>query len=101
MKKSKIFLVVFALLGMFYSGQAQETKTEVTDSVMSDGSVRKTIKMEVKNAEDLQKLFKTLGGNVQVTNKSTDNKPKTQVTKVSPEDRPMESNGDKKLFAKS
>lgn len=101
MKKSKIFLVVFALLGMFYNGQAQETKTEVTDSVGSDGTVRKTIKMEIKNAEDLQNLFKALGGNVQITNKSADNKPKTQVTKVSPEDRPMESNGDKKLFAKS
>ena len=70
MKKSKIFLAVFALLGMFYNGQAQNTK-EVKDSVDSDGNIRKTIKMEVKSMEDLQNLFKAFGGvNVKETGKS-------------------------------
>lgn len=99
MKKSKMILVVFALLGMVYNGQAQNVK-EVKDSVGSDGKVHKTIKMEVKSAEDLQNLFKALGGNVKVTNTSADNKQKATVT-VKTDSRPMETNGDKKLFAKS
>ena len=104
MKRTKIFLAVFALSGMFYNGQAQETKTEVKDSVTSDGTVRKTIKMEVKSAEDLQNLFKMLGnGNVQVTNKSADAQQKkgTVTTLNQVQGRLMESNGDKTLHAKS
>ncbi|WP_065219150.1 MULTISPECIES: TlpA family protein disulfide reductase [Butyricimonas] len=98
MKKSKIFLVVFALLGTFYHGQAQNVK-EVQDSVGSDGKVRKTIKMEVKSMEDLQNLFKALGGgNVKVTNTSAGSKQETTATKNT---REGESNGDKKLHAKS
>ena len=94
MKKSKIFLAVFALLGMFYNGQAQNTK-EVKDSVDSDGNIRKTIKMEVKSMEDLQNLFKAFGG---VNVKETGNKQETTVTK---NNRKGETNGDKKLYAKS
>lgn len=104
MKRTKIFLAVFALSGMFYNGQAQETKTEVKDSVTSDGTVRKTIKMEVKSAEDLQNLFKMLGnGNVQVTNKSADAQQKkgTVTTSNQVQGRLMESNGEKTLWAKS
>ena len=56
MKKSKIFLAVFALLGMFYNGQAQNVK-EVKDSIDRDGNVRKTIKMEVNSVEDLQNQY--------------------------------------------
>ncbi|WP_018337887.1 TlpA family protein disulfide reductase [Butyricimonas synergistica] len=86
MKKSKIFLAVFALLGMFYNGQAQNVK-EVKDSIDRDGNVRKTIKMEVNSVEDLQNLFKAIGGGNVKTN--------------APAGAKQETNGDKKLYAKS
>lgn len=70
-------------------------------TLLGNGQVRKTIKVEIKNAEDLQNLVKAIGGNVQVMNKSVVNQPKIQVKKVSPEDRPMESNNGKQLWAKS
>lgn len=100
MKKMKVIVAVFAVLSMFYNGRAQDVKVEKTDT-LGNGQVRKTIKVEIKNAEDLQNLVKAIGGNVQVMNKSVVNQPKIQVKKVSPEDRPMESNNGKQLWAKS
>ena len=84
MKKMKVIVAVFAVLSMFYNGRAQDVKVEKTDT-LGNGQVRKTIKVEIKNAEDLQNLVKAIGGNVQVMNKSVVNQPKIQVKKVSPD----------------
>ena len=94
-------MAVFALLSMFYNGRAQDVKVEKTDT-LGNGQVRKTIKVEIKERRGFTKFGKKLSAdNVQIVNKSAVNQPKVQVRKVSPEDRPMESNNGKQLWAKS
>ena len=96
MKTTKFLLAACILAGFSSSGIAQNVEVK-TDTVGKQ--VRKTVKMGVKSAEDLLKLFG--GANVKVSNDNGNAKKQSKVATLSPEERPMESNGDKKLYAKS
>lgn len=96
MKRMNFLFTSLMLLGLSYNGMSQD----VTVSTETDGEqVRKTVKMEVKSAEDLLKLFS--GVKVKINDTTNVSKFKSQIAKAAPSERPMESNGDKKLFAKS
>lgn len=96
MKKNKFLFVALILLGLSYNGMSQDS----TMSIEKDGQqVHKTVKMEVKSMEDLLKLFN--GVKVEISDTTKVSKSQSQVAKLSPAERPMESNGGKTLFAKS
>ncbi len=109
MKKKQILVGIFALLlGMSHSGHAQHTgEVQVKTDTLENGRVRKTVQMEAKNVQDILKAFGnfqksiTDHGRVQDGDEVKTNQPKGPVKKVSPEERPMESNGGKRIWAKS
>lgn len=96
MKTTKFLLAACILAGFSYNGIAQDVEVK-TDTVGKQ--VRKTVKMEVKSAEDLLKLFGAT--NLKVTNGKENTKMQSKVSMLSAEERPMESNGDKQLYTKS